>query len=72
MSKHFIEGDEFPISEVNEYSGSEKQGGGRPPIWEMAFWWTRKPLTGARAVVAAEPILPRPIMHTEAIAATDL
>jgi len=36
---------------VNEVSNKEK-GGGRPPYWEMVFWWTRKPLAGARAVIA--------------------
>ncbi len=38
---------------VNLHSESEKQGGGRPEYWEMVFWWTRKPLAGARFVVAA-------------------
>ncbi|WP_450088470.1 DUF1156 domain-containing protein [Pyrofollis japonicus] len=38
---------------VNEYSLSEKSGGGRPDYWEMVFWWTRKPLVGARFVIAA-------------------
>jgi putative DNA methylase len=42
----------IPIDAVNEYSAVEK-GPGRPPHWEMVFWWTRKPLAGARAVVAA-------------------
>ncbi len=47
----FIETSMFPIRTVNEASIKEKQGGGRPPHWEMIFWWTRKPLAGARAVV---------------------
>lgn len=42
----------IPIGEVNEHSSVEK-GPGRPPHWEMVFWWTRKPLAGARAVIAA-------------------
>jgi len=42
----------IPIDKVNEYSSVEK-GPGRPPHWEMVFWWTRKPLAGARAVIAA-------------------
>jgi len=54
MNKRFIETTKFPIDLVNDKSGGEKQGGGRPPFWEMVFWWTRKPLIGARAVVAAE------------------
>jgi putative DNA methylase len=42
----------IPIREVNEFSKVEK-GPGRPPHWELVFWWTRKPLAGARAIVAA-------------------
>jgi putative DNA methylase len=53
MEKRFIETDYFPLGIVNDKSASEKQGGGRPPYWEMVFWWTRKPLVGARAVIAA-------------------
>ncbi|MGC8597938.1 MAG: DUF1156 domain-containing protein, partial [Thermocladium sp.] len=53
VARRLIESEKFPINDVNKYSASEKQGGGRPPIWEMVFWWTRKPLTGTRAVVAA-------------------
>jgi len=51
-NKKFIETTRFPISLVNDKSEGEKQGGGRPPFWEMVFWWTRKPLIGARAVIA--------------------
>ncbi|GGI80544.1 hypothetical protein GCM10007112_16700 [Vulcanisaeta souniana JCM 11219] len=40
------------MREVNEYSAVEK-GPGRPPYWEMVFWWTRKPLASARAVIAS-------------------
>ena len=50
--KRFIETPDFPVDAVNEASAKEKQGGGRPPYWEMVFWWTRKPLAGARAVIA--------------------
>lgn len=41
------------IEVVNKKALSEKQGGGRPPFWEMVFWWTRKPLVGARATIIA-------------------
>lgn len=41
------------IEVVNKKALSEKQGGGRPPFWEMVFWWTRKPLVGARAAIIA-------------------
>ena len=50
--RRFIETPKFPIAEVNEQSAREKMGGGRPEFWEMVFWWTRKPLIGARAVIA--------------------
>jgi len=42
----------IPIDDINYYSSAEK-GPGRPPHWEMVFWWTRKPLAGARAIIAA-------------------
>ncbi|MEM0235757.1 DUF1156 domain-containing protein [Thermofilum sp.] len=48
----FIESSAFPINEVNKFSVAEKRGGSRPDFWEMVFWWTRKPLIGARAVIA--------------------
>jgi len=48
----FIETSNFPVDDVNEASAKEKVGGGRPNYWEMVFWWTRKPLAGARAVIA--------------------
>ena len=52
LSKRFIETPDFPVKEVSEQSAKEKQGGGRPPHWEMVFWWTRKPLASARAIIA--------------------
>ncbi len=52
MSQRFIESPDFPVDAVNEASAEEKRGGGRPDYWEMVFWWTRKPLASARAVVA--------------------
>jgi len=48
----FIESSLFPIGDVNKFSAGEKRGGGRPDFWEMVFWWTRKPLIGARSVIA--------------------
>ena len=51
--RRFIESPSFPVDKVNQASAGEKKGGGRPPHWEMVFWWTRKPLAGTRAVVAA-------------------
>jgi len=51
--KVFIESPSFPVDVVNKASASEKRGGGRPEYWEMVFWWTRKPLAGARAVILA-------------------
>jgi putative DNA methylase len=52
VNERFIESPLFPVDVVNEASAREKEGGGRPDYWEMVFWWTRKPLAGARAVVA--------------------
>jgi putative DNA methylase len=43
----------IPIDVINDYSSSEKKQGGSPPHWEMVFWWTRKPLASARAIIAA-------------------
>ena len=51
MERRFIESPKFPIWEVNMKSTKEK-GPARPPYWEMVFYWTRKPLIGARAVIA--------------------
>jgi putative DNA methylase len=48
--KRFIESITFPWREVSKASAVEK-GPGRPPHWEMVFWWTRKPLISARAVI---------------------
>jgi len=53
----FIESGSFPVEVVNIASAKEK-GPGRPPFWEMVFWWTRKPLASARAVILAS-LLPR-------------
>lgn len=52
LERRFIESVRFPFQEISEASGGEKRGGGRPPHWEMVFWWTRKPLISARAVIA--------------------
>jgi putative DNA methylase len=49
--RKFIESPRFPVKEVSRASAAEK-GPGRPPHWEMVFWWTRKPLIAARAVIA--------------------
>ncbi|MEM4840984.1 MAG: DUF1156 domain-containing protein, partial [Sulfolobales archaeon] len=48
----YIESSLFPVDDVNDASAREKQGGGRPEIWEMVFWWTRKPLISARSIIA--------------------
>ncbi|MEJ2774629.1 DUF1156 domain-containing protein [Sulfolobaceae archaeon RB850M] len=54
MTKRFIESDTFAslIPEIDKKAKKEK-GPGRPPYWEMIFWWTRKPLISARAFTAA-------------------
>jgi len=50
--KSLIETTRFPTFDINNASIIEKQGGGRPDHWEMIFWWTRKPLASARAIIA--------------------
>ena len=50
--RRFIESASFPVGLVSKASEKEKQSGGRPPHYEMVFWWTRKPLISARAVIA--------------------
>ncbi|MEM3944652.1 MAG: DUF1156 domain-containing protein, partial [Thermofilaceae archaeon] len=49
--ERFIESEKFPFWEISEAAAVEK-GPGRPPPWEMVFWWTRKPLISARAIIA--------------------
>jgi putative DNA methylase len=50
LEKRFIESVNFPFQEISKASAIEK-GPGRPPHWEMVFWWTRKPLISARAII---------------------
>ncbi len=54
----------IPIDAINDYSSAEK-GSGRPPHWEMVFWWTRKPLAGARAIIAASLLLDNAYQSTD-------
>jgi putative DNA methylase len=42
------------VRKISEALAIEKSSG-RPPHWEMVFWWTRKPLISARAVIAGAP-----------------
>jgi len=49
--ERLIETSRFPVGLVSEKSAREKAGGGRPPYWEMVFWWTRKPLASARGII---------------------
>ncbi|MEM4501593.1 MAG: DUF1156 domain-containing protein, partial [Thermofilaceae archaeon] len=51
VRRTFLESDSFPVQAVNESARREKKGGAKPPIWEMVFWWTRKPLITARSVI---------------------
>lgn len=71
MDRRFIESYGFPIDRVNEASSREKQGGGRPEFWEMVFWWTRKPLASARAVIAGA-LLPDTVSRNEFLYMTRL
>ncbi|QXJ32015.1 DUF1156 domain-containing protein [Saccharolobus shibatae] len=54
MGNLLIESENFArlIPEIDRKAAKEK-GPGRPPYWEMIFWWTRKPLISARAFIAA-------------------
>ena len=45
-----VESSGFPVGLVSEKSAREKAGGS-PPFWGMVFWWTRKPLAGARGII---------------------
>jgi len=56
LARAFIETEKFPSHLISIKAAKEK-GPGRPPFWEMVFWWTRKPLITARAVIAGA-ILP--------------
>jgi len=60
----FLESPKFPVDIVNQAAEKEKKGGGRPEHWEMVFWWTRKPLVSARAVLAAAALPPDIDVHT--------
>jgi len=60
----FLESPKFPVDIVNQVAEKEKKGGGRPEYWEMVFWWTRKPLASARAVLAAAALPPDIDVHT--------
>ncbi|AGT36177.1 hypothetical protein N186_09205 [Thermofilum adornatum] len=60
----FLESPKFPVDIVNQAAEKEKKGGGRPEHWEMVFWWTRKPLASARAVLAAAALPPDIDVHT--------
>ncbi|MEM4035906.1 MAG: DUF1156 domain-containing protein, partial [Fervidicoccaceae archaeon] len=51
VRRTFLESDSFPVQAVNESARREKKGGAKPPIWEMVFWWTRKPLITARSII---------------------
>lgn len=64
FQKRFIESEKFPIDKINEASRTEKIRGGAPPIWDMVFWWTRKPLIGARSVIAGS-ILPETVDESD-------
>ncbi|MEM0104846.1 MAG: DUF1156 domain-containing protein [Candidatus Methanomethylicia archaeon] len=54
MKRLFIENDNFSliVPEIDRKAAKEK-GPGRPPFWEIAFWWGREPLFLARAFITA-------------------
>lgn len=63
--RKLIESENFTeiIPQIDKEAAREK-GPGRPPYWEMIFWWTRKPLISARAFTAAA-LLPEDVPMTE-------
>jgi len=46
------------LSEINHEAQKEKKGNAKPPMFELLFWRTRKPLIVSRAVILAS-ILPK-------------
>jgi adenine-specific DNA methylase len=68
--RSFIETEKFPVALVSRVSAKEK-GPGRPDYWEMVFWWTRKPLASARAIIAG-CLLPEHIDQGEFVRALRL
>ncbi|QXJ35004.1 DUF1156 domain-containing protein [Saccharolobus shibatae] len=54
MDKLLIETDDFSsiVSKIDRKAAKEK-GPGRPPFWEIVFWWGREPLLSARAFITA-------------------
>ena len=50
MKERLIE-TRLPLVDIDEEAGREKNG--RPPTFELLFWWTRKPLVVSRAAVLA-------------------
>ena len=70
-SEAFIETSKFPVGLVSERSAGEKAGGGAPPHWRMVFWWTRKPLASARAIIAGS-LLPSDVNVSEFLKALRL
>ena len=43
----------IPTDKLDIVARKEKLGNGKPPISEMHYWWTRKPLIVNRAVILA-------------------
>ncbi|MCZ7400329.1 MAG: DUF1156 domain-containing protein [Candidatus Methanoperedens sp.] len=41
----------LPVEEISDEAKKEKMGTAKPRIFEMHYWWTRKPLVTARAAV---------------------
>jgi putative DNA methylase len=52
----------LPAEEISEEARKEKNG--RPPTFEMHYWWTRKPLIAARTAILGA-MLPKDFDKTE-------
>ncbi len=64
ITRSLIE-DWFPVKEVSEEAKKEKPG--RAPIFELHYWWTRKPLIVSRATVLGALLPSDKISHKEFI-----
>ena len=46
----------LPVEEISAEAKKEKLGRAKPSTFELHYWWTRKPLIAARAVVLASSL----------------
>lgn len=44
------------LIDINKEAAKEKLGNAKPPIFELTYWWTRKPLSVCRALILASVV----------------